>query len=119
FGTTDKPGLGEYLTVDTAGSGINVNTASDLLLRALGYAQAEVDQIKQNRPHLDLTTIPPSLRTRGGMTLTVKSAAFRIEATGEVPGQGRRTLRAIVQRQGEGKVSLRSWIWLGDEESRP
>src|SRR5262249_18023672 len=53
FGTPDKPGLGEYLTVDATGRRINANTASDLLLRALGYAQAEVDQLRQGRPYLE------------------------------------------------------------------
>jgi general secretion pathway protein K len=121
FGTPDKPGLGEYLTVDSAGRVINVNTASDLLLRAFGYAQAEVDQLKQGRPYLDLGNNFPSNLRRAGLSLTVKSTTFRIEATGEVPGQGRRTLRAIVQRQGGqgAKVGLKSWTWMADEESRP
>jgi general secretion pathway protein K len=119
FGTADKPGLGEYLTVDSVGRAINVNTASEVLLRALGYAPAEVEFLTKSRPYLAASAVPGNLRTRGGASLDVKSTTFRIEATGEVPGQGRRTLRAIAQRQGGGKVSLRSWIWVGDEESRP
>ncbi len=122
FGSADKPGLGEYLTVDGAGRIINVNTANDLLLRALGYAQAEVDQLKQGRPYLAPGNIPSNLLGRGAVRLTVQSTTFRIEATGEVPGQGRRTLRAIVQRQGGGaggaRVNLRGWTWV-DEAARP
>jgi general secretion pathway protein K len=120
FGTSDKPGLGEYLTVDSVGRVINVNTASELLLRAMGFAPAEVESLTKGRPYLDLNSIPSNLRGRDGMNFNVKSTTFRIEATGEVPGQGRRMLRAIAQRQGgSGKVSLRSWIWVGDEEPRP
>ena len=119
YGTAEKPGLVAYLTV--AGSGaININTASDLVLRTLGYVQAQVDLLKQARPYLDVNpnSLPPGVPRIGG--LTFRSTSFRIEATGEVPGQARRTLRAIVRRQtgqgGGARVMLRSWQWSQDEE---
>ena len=117
YGSAGTPGLAEYLTVASNGT-VNVNTASDVVLRTLGFAPAEVDLLKQGRPYLDAASIPSSLRGRGGQT--VKSASFRIEATGEVPGQGRRTLRVVLQRQsvqdGLAKVTLRGWQWTADEE---
>lgn len=119
YGTPGHPGLVDYVTV--AGTGqINVNTVSDVVLRTLGYAQAEVDLLKQGRPYLDLR-IPPNLGARG-VPFRVQSTTFRVEAWGELPGQGRRTLRAVVQRQGIGAgrgrrpfSPLRSWQWVGDE----
>jgi type II secretory pathway component PulK len=121
YGTPEQPGLGAYVTV--AGSGaINLNTASDVVLRTLGYAQAELDNLKQGRPYLDASALPSRLRGRGSQQ-TVKSTTFRIEASGEVPRQGRRTLRAVAQRQlgpdGTLRASLRSWQWVGDEAERP
>jgi type II secretory pathway component PulK len=100
WGATGTGGLVEYLTV--AGTGlINVNTASAPILRILGYAEAEVELLAKGRPYLDVGAIPGNLqgRVRGG-SLRVASTTFRVEATGEVPGQGRRTLRVVVQRQG-------------------
>lgn len=110
-GSPGHPGLAEFLTV--AGSGrVNLNTASPTVLRALGFAQAEVDQIVQGRPFPTLQQIPTFLR-RGAQR--VKSETFRIEAWGEVPGQGRQSLLAIVTRQvgsdGVPRGHVRAWRW--------
>jgi type II secretory pathway component PulK len=119
YGTADRPGLAEQLTLTGTGQ-INVNTAGDLVLRTLGYATAEVDLLKQGRPYLELTGLPSGLRARGN--LTVRSSAFRVEATGVVPGQGRRTLRAIAQRRpgpgGAGRVVALAWSWVDDRAAR-
>jgi general secretion pathway protein K len=122
YGTPDHPGLVEYLT--TAGNGqINVNTASDVVLKTLGYAQAEVDLIRGSRPYLDLQALPPAMR-RPNVALTSRATTFRIEAWGELPGQGRRTLLALVQRLSGRRdtglpVTVRSWQWLDEERTRP
>jgi general secretion pathway protein K len=121
-GRPESPGLVEYLTV--AGSGaINVNTASDVVLRAIGYATAEVELLEATGPHVDLTTVPSNLRGRGGLQQRTRSETFRIEATGEVPGQGRRTLVALVRRQpgrGGGQQVVRlGWRWLTEEAGPP
>ncbi len=117
YGAAEKPGLVEYLTV--AGSGrVNLNTTSDLVLRTLGLAQAEVDLCKAGRPYLNPNDMNQRCRQ---VAPQVTSSSFRIEATGEVPGQARRTLQAVVQRQsgpvGTPRVTLRSWQWAHDEET--
>ncbi|MGH7266730.1 MAG: general secretion pathway protein GspK [Candidatus Rokuibacteriota bacterium] len=120
-GRPESPGLVEFLTVVGSGA-INVNTASETVLRAIGYATAEVELLKAAGPHIDLTTVPSNLRGRGGLQQRTRSETFRIEATGEVPGQGRRTLVALVRRQpgrdGAQQVVRLGWRWL-DEDARP
>jgi type II secretory pathway component PulK len=127
YGTQDVApgkcrGLVDCLTV--AGSGaINVNTASDTVLAALGYAQVQIDLLKQGRqghPYFGTgaNDLPPGVPRLG--TLTHRSSSFRIEATGEVPGQGRRTLRVIVQRQSgrQGTTRMVAWGWVHEEDAR-
>lgn len=111
YGTPDRPGLAEFLTV--AGSGrVNLNTASPTVLRALGFARAEVDLIVQGRPFPTPQQIPTHLR-RGTFSLT--SQAFRVEAWGEIPGEGRQRLRAVVIREvGADRVpraAVQAWRW--------
>ena len=70
------------------------------------------------RPDDDLepTPLPPGTASQ----LQVTSNVFRIEATGEVPGQGKRTLFAIVERAsaqgGVAKVNVKNWRWLGEDD---
>jgi general secretion pathway protein K len=116
YGTPDKPGLVDYVTAFS--TGINVNTVSPVVLRALDMAEAEVEKLVSGRPYLTTpqTNIPPAARP--GVT----SQTFRIRSTGEIPGQGRRTLLAIVDRQSQGgtpRVNLRSWRWLYEDEAAP
>jgi type II secretory pathway component PulK len=127
WGANGEGGLVDYLTI--AGTGqINVNTVSPVILRTLGYAPAEVEVLVKGRPYLDLAALPGNLQGRGrGVALRVVSTTFRVESTGEVPGQGRRTLRAVVQRQGARvpgaapgrggtqvaiRPNVRSWQWV-------
>ena len=78
-----------------------------------------IEQIRKNRPHLSTATLgalPPGTASQ----LQVTSNVFRIEATGEVPGQGKRTLFAIVERAsaqgGVAKVNVKNWRWLGEDD---
>jgi general secretion pathway protein K len=120
YGTPDKPGLVEYLTV--FGSRINANTAAEPVLRALELAEAQVELVRGFRPYLDKKAIPQSLPPRAIRELDVTSRVFRIESTGEVSGQGRRTLVAIVEleqpRGGVPRTTLRSWRWAHEEQRR-
>ena len=84
-GRPEAPGLAEFVTV-LGTSAINVNTASPTVLKALGFAVAEAQFIEAGRrPYLDLAGLAPS---SGGDNLRVVSDTFRIEAWGELPGQG-------------------------------
>jgi len=117
-GLPEAPGLAEFVTVVGSGS-INVNTATPTVLKALGFAVAEAQLIEAGRPYLDLGALNTQLR-RGN--LRVVSDTFRIEAWGELPGQGRRKLTTIVQRQtaagGVPRVVPLTWRW-SDEAPPP
>jgi general secretion pathway protein K len=117
YGTPERPGLVQYLTVFS--TGINANTAEAPVLRAMGLAEVQVGQIQEHRPHRStaaLGALPPNT----ARDIFVTSNVFRIEATGEIPGQGKRTLFAIVERaQAQGgipKVTVRNWRWLRDDD---
>lgn len=115
YGRPEAPGLLEYVTVAGTGA-INVNTASPTVLRALGFAQAELELLIAGRPYVELSVLSAQLR-RGRQT--TRSEAFRIETWGEVPGHGRRTLTALVQRRagrdGVARVTLLAWRWRAEE----
>jgi type II secretory pathway component PulK len=110
YGRPDSPGLIEYLTVWGA-EGVNVNTASPVVLRALGFAPAEVDLLIGRRPYTDLGALPPALR-RGPQR--IRSDTFRIEAWAGGPTPAGRVLTAVAQRRGQGgqieAVPL-AWRW--------
>jgi general secretion pathway protein K len=116
YGTPEAPGLVEYLTVST--TRMNANTVSDVVLRALNFQPAQVDRLKAGRPYHPGHPIPTDLPRIG---LGFQSTVFRIEATGEILGQGRRTLRAIVSTQAAGggppRPTLLAWQWSQDEAS--
>ena len=111
YGRGETPGLAEYLTVFGT-AGINVNTASPLVLRAaLGLAPAEVEILIGRRPYADLTSLPPGLR-RGSQRTS--SDTFRIEAWAGGAAPAGRVLTAVVERQtGTGQIQTvpRAWRW--------
>ena len=116
YGRPDTPGLIEYLTVWGTGA-VNVNTASPAVLRALGYAPAEVDLLVGRRPYVDLTSLPPALRRGSQRT---RSDLFRIEAWAGGPAPAGRVLTTVVQRQGEGgQVEAVPMAWRWSEARRP
>lgn len=118
YGVAGSPGLVECLTVASSGA-LNVNTASDTVLRAYGFAPAEVALLKAGRPYVDPSTLSTQLR-RGNQR--IRSETFRIEATGEVPGQGRRTLVALVRRQaglqGLIQATRLGWRWADENPAK-
>jgi general secretion pathway protein K len=134
-GRPESPGLAEYVTAipaATAGAAgsapagrgsndINVNTASPIVLRAIyGFAPPEVDRLVAGRPYLSPNAVAATNLQRPNMQ--VGSDIFRIEATGEVPGQGRRTLVAVVQRKpgtdGVVRVTPLSFAWRVEGEAQ-
>lgn len=116
YGRPDTPGLIEHLTV-WGTTAVNVNTASPIVLRALGLAPAEVDLLIGRRPYVDLTQLPPALR-RGSQRTT--SDTFRIEAWGGGPVPGGRVLTTVVQRRTEaGQVEALPLSWRWSDAPRP
>ena len=92
-GTDDKPGLVDVLTVHSAR--INVNTASKLVLSAMGFSDAhilEIQATRQEAPLLDTSRFPMRNRT----LITTTSTTYRIEATGLVEGKPRARVTTIV-----------------------
>ena len=96
---------------------MNVNTASPVVLRAIGFAQAEVDLLIGRRPYADLNELPPALRRGSQRT---RSDTFRIEAWAGGPEPAGRVLTAVVQRRSEaGQVQAVPLAWRWSEAPRP
>lgn len=94
-GTPGQPGLADLVTVAGGGTA-NMNTASNVVLRALGFSDAEISDITGSRGSSPYAAVPPRYTGRG---LTVGSATFRIEAEARVSGEPRARIVAIVQRR--------------------
>jgi general secretion pathway protein K len=115
YGHDDKPGLVDLLTVRSRGVTININTASKLVLQAVGMADAEVGNIMQSRTPQPYPTVPPTYAVRGAR-FTVNSATFRIESEGVIAGEPRARLMAVVQRTTGGAAGsapsliIYSWV---------
>jgi general secretion pathway protein K len=116
YGRPEAPGLAEHLTVFGSGA-VNVNTASPVVLRALGLAAAEVEALVGRRPYADLASLPPGLRRGNQRT---KSDVFRIEAWAGGTTPAGRVLTAVVQRQaGTGQSEAVPLARRWSDESRP
>ena len=99
--------------VTVAGTGaINVNTVEPVVLRVLGFAEAEIDLLLAKRPYADLAGLPGPVRRGSQRT---RSDVFRIEAWGGGT-EPTRTLVAVVRRStdptGAAGVTPLSWQWL-------
>ncbi len=116
YGRPEAPRLAEHLTVWGTGA-VNVNTASPLVLRALGFAVPEVETLVGRRPYSDLAQLPPGLR-RG--SLRTSSDTFRIEAWAGGSEPAGRVLTAVVRRQtGAGQAQPEPLAWRWSEAPRP
>jgi hypothetical protein len=93
-GNGERPGLGGLVTA-AAVSTVNLNTASPLVLEALGLSDAEIADAVQTRVRTPYPSVPGRFAGRG---LAVGSSVFRIEAEGRVAGVVRSRVVAIVQR---------------------
>ena len=112
-GTGDRPGLGDLVTAVAVGR-VNLNTASAPVLKALGFADAEVADVLQTRVRVPYLTVPARF---GGRGLVVGSATFRIEAEGRIPGSPPSRVLAIVQRGGRtGAVGGTFRLWRPETE---
>ena len=107
-GNGERPGLGELVTA-AAVSTVNLNTASPLVLEALGLSDAEIADAVQTRVRTPYPSVPGRFAGRG---LTVVSSVFRIEAEGRVAGVVRSRVVAVVQRGRRNEplqVTILSW----------
>jgi general secretion pathway protein K len=93
-GAGDRPGLGELVTAAAVNT-VNLNTASPLVLKALGLSEAEIADVVQTRARAPYPSVPGRFVGRG---LAVGSGVFRIEAEGRVAGLVRSRVVAVVQR---------------------
>mgnify|MGYP001595876211 FL=1 len=94
-GAPDRPGLAEAVTVKTPGQ-ININTATPLVLAALGLSAAEISEIQQARHVQPYAAVPGKF---GGRGLAAQTRTFRIEAEGIVDGRVAARVTAVVQRR--------------------
>ena len=117
-GTSERPGLARFLTVQGEGS-ININTAPKEVLRALAPSITEdaanrMDDYRRNAAN-NLTEPSWYRRVSGlqntaidSVTVVTKSEYFQIAATGHL-GTMKRTIRGIVKRDSEKKLSIVAW----------
>lgn len=112
-GGGDRPGLGELVTA-AAVSAVNLNTASPLVLKAVGLSDPEIADVMQTRARAPYPSVPGRFAGRG---LAVGTSVFRIEAEGRVAGMVRSRVVAVVQR-GRRNAPLDATIlaWLPERE---
>ena len=113
-GTEERPGLGEFLTVDSSGL-VNINTAPEAVLVSLdddltpAVAQ-EIIELRATDPFLalddlkNITTLTPEARLRIGPLVDIKSTHFRIVIEGQFR-EARAVIEAVVKRSDQG-------VWL-------
>ena len=113
-GAGDRPGLRELVTA-AAVNAVNLNTASPLVLKALGLSEAEIADVVRTRARAPYPSVPGRFARRG---LAVGSSVFRIEAEGRVAGLVRSRVVAVVQR-GRGNAPLEATIlsWRQEPEA--
>lgn len=98
-GVGSEGGLDRYLTVRSNGK-VNVNTASPVVLRALGLSAAEADEVVAGRgrgkwftdPNAFLSQFPSADRE----LVTVRSRNFRVACTGRGAGPNTTTVTATL-----------------------
>ncbi len=117
-GTPERPGLSRFLTVYGEGS-VNVNTAPKEVLRALAPSITEdaanrMDDYRKN-PANSLTDPSWYRRVAGlnntaidAVTLVTRSEHFQLASTGHL-GTMKRTIRGIVKRDSDRKLSIVAW----------
>src|SRR5256712_526578 len=95
WGTPERPGLVDVVTVKTPGQTVNLNTATPCAMQALGLSDAKISEVMQQRHLAPYATLPSNLGVSG---VGVTTQTFRIEAQGIVGGRVDARLTAIVQK---------------------
>lgn len=104
-GTKENPGLAADVTVKTGGA-VNMNTASETVLCALGLSPAEIGLVVQTRREKPYLGVPGQF---GGRGLAVTGRTFRIEAEGLVNGRVGARITAVVSKRDEANVVFLEW----------
>jgi len=115
------PRLSQWLTVQTTGLGINLNTAPLEVLLAMGFARDLAQNImaaRQAMPFRNLQEIPQANVTPllgGGMQISFRSSSFfTITSSGMVKkNRGRQTIKAIVRLDANPRVPWVILSWYG------
>jgi general secretion pathway protein K len=107
-GAAETPGLVDLVSVKSTGQ-TNINTASPVVLKAFGLAEALVEDVLQGRrvvPYLNLPGTLPS-------GLGVSTKIFRVEAEGIVDGRVAARVTAVLQRRDGNPTSVVVLEWSG------
>jgi len=115
------PRLSQWLTVQTTGLGININTAPLEVLLAMGFARDLAQNImaaRQAMPFRNLQEIPQAnaapLLSQGTQISFQTSSFFTITSTGMVKkDRGRQTIKAIVRLDANPRVPWVILSWYG------
>jgi hypothetical protein len=110
YGHDGQPGLVDFVTAGR-GRRVNINTASEIVLQALGCSTAEIIRIMQSR-----RVAPIGQAQVCGTGFDSASGEFRIEAEGRIDGHPRARVTAIVTRNGA-DAEIRQWD--PNAEARP
>lgn len=94
-GQSGQPALADLVSVVGRGA-VNLNTAPAPVLKAVGLSDAEVTDITQTRTKTPYPSVPARFGAQG---VGVGSATFRIEAEGQIGGERRARIVAVVQRR--------------------
>ena len=105
YGAAGRPGLAEAVTVRTVGQ-ININTATPLVLQALGLSSAEIGTIIQTRRDTPYVTVPGQF---GGRGFAVATRTFRVTAEGIVNGRVAARITAVLRRQSDAEIVVLEW----------
>jgi len=108
-GTQERPGIKELLSVRSPGQ-VNINTASPVVLRALGLGDAQLSDVVQGRKQTPMQMTDLGRFPQG--VFQVQTRTFRIVAEGLVEGHVRARVTAIVQRHadtGGDNVTVLEW----------
>jgi general secretion pathway protein K len=105
FGGSGQSGLADAFTVRTVGQ-VNLNTATPLVLRALGLSVAEISTILQTRRDAPYVTVPGQY---GGRGFSVNTRTFRVTAEGILHGRVGARITAVLRRQSDSEVAVLEW----------
>jgi type II secretory pathway component PulK len=108
WGTEERPGLADVVTVKSPGNQINMNTATTCAMQALNLSSAEIGEIMQSRSVAPYWAVPGKFGAKG---LSVTTHTFRVEAQGIVSGRVDARLIAIVRKPDAAPPTVQILEW--------